>query len=146
MEGGDEEVVSGGDGGCLKEELGLRAAFFAGDEHLGDGGRFRKRQLAVHLARKVAAQRNQEEYAHAAAGQADKYGLHRMRIEVKDVERGQSEDGAGHHAAGGRADAGDDDIFKQAGAPLVDARQSDREDGDRDGGFHPLADLQSRIC
>jgi len=27
MEGGDEEVVSCGDAGCLKEQLGLRAAF-----------------------------------------------------------------------------------------------------------------------
>ncbi len=145
MEGGDEEVVNGGDGGGLQEQLGLRAALFSGDQHFGDGRGLRKGELAVHLAHEVAAQRNEEENAEAAAGQADEDGLHRMRIEVQGVERGKGEDGAGHHAARCAADADDDDIFKQAGAALEDARQADGQDRDGDGGFHSLADLERRV-
>ncbi len=99
MECGDKEVVNTGDGGCLQKQLGLRAALFAGHQHFGDGRRLGKGQLAVHLARKVAAQRNEEEHAQAAARQADEDGLHRVRIEMEDIERGKREDGAGHHAA-----------------------------------------------
>ena len=99
---------------ACKQQLGLRAALFAGDQHLGDGRGLGKGKLAVHLAHEVAAQRNQEEHAQAAAGEADEDGLHRVRIEMKDVERGQGEDGARHHAARAAADAGDDDIFKQS--------------------------------
>ena len=96
---GDEKVVNAGDGGCLKKQFGLRTALLAGHQHFGDGRRLGKRQLAMHLAHKVAAQRNEEENAQAAARQANEDGLHRMRIEVQDVERGKGEDGAGHHAA-----------------------------------------------
>jgi hypothetical protein len=71
----------------------------------------------VHLAHEVAPQRNQEEHAQAAARQADEDGLHRVRIEVQNVERRQREDGARHHRSGQPADAGDDDVFQQRGAP-----------------------------
>ena len=116
VKGGDEEVVDAGDGGGLQQQLGLRAALLAGDQHFGDGGGFGIGKHAVHVAHEVAAQRNEEENAEAAAGQADEDGLHRMRIELEDVERGKGEDGAGHHAAGGAADAGDDDVLQQGGA------------------------------
>ena len=60
MKGGDEEVVNAGDAGGLQQQLGLRAAVFAGDQHFGDGCGLRKGELAVHLAHEVAAQRNDE--------------------------------------------------------------------------------------
>ena len=103
MKCGNEEVVNAGDGGCLQKQLGLRAALLAGDQHFGDCRRFGKGHLAVHLAHEVAAQRNQEENTEAAARQADKDGLHRVRIEMEDVKRGNGEDRAGHHAAGSAA-------------------------------------------
>ena len=83
MKSGDKEVVNAGDGGCLQKQLGLRAALFAGDQHFSDGRRLGKGQLAVHLAHEVAAQRNHEEHAQAAARQADEDGLHRVRIEME---------------------------------------------------------------
>ena len=61
LEGGDEEVVDAGDRRRLQQELGLRAALLAGDQHLGDGGRLREGELAVRLAHEVAPQRDQEE-------------------------------------------------------------------------------------
>ena len=85
---------------ACEQEPGLRAALLAGDQHLGDRGRFGVRQLAVHLAHEVAPQRDQEEDAEAAAGEADEDGLHRMRIELQDVERRQGEDRARDHGAG----------------------------------------------
>ena len=116
MKGGDEEIVDAGDGRGLQQQLGLRAAFFAGDQHLGDGGGLGVGEHAVHVAHEVAAQRDEEEHAQAAAREADEDGLHGVGIELQDVERGQGEDGAGHDAAGHAADAGDDDVLKQAGA------------------------------
>ncbi len=86
-----------GDDGGLEQQPGLRAALLAGDEDFGDGRGLGKWELAVHFAHKVAPQRNEEEHAQAAAGQADEDGLHRMRIEVENVECRQGEDGAGHH-------------------------------------------------
>ena len=100
----------------------------------------------MHVAHEVAAQRNEEEDAEASAGEADEDGLHRMRIEIEDVERGKGEDGAGDHATRGAADAGDDDVLKQAGAAAVGAGQADGQDGDRDRRFHHLADLQAGVC
>ncbi len=145
MEGGDEEIVNGGDDGGLDQQLGLRAALLAGDQHLGDGGGFGKGQLAVLLAHEIAAQGNEEENAQAAAGQADEDGLHRMGVEVEDVERRHGEDGAGHHAAGGAAHAGDDHVLQHGGAAAVHARQPDGEDGDGNRRLHSLADLQGGV-
>ena len=99
MKRGDKEVVEPGNERCLQQQLGLRAALLAGDQHFGDGRGFRKGKLAVHLAHEVAPQRNDEKNAETAAGQTDEDGLDRMRIEVKDVERGKREDRAGHNAA-----------------------------------------------
>jgi len=65
--------------------------------------------------------------------------------EVKDVKRGQREDRACHNSRRCAADAGDDDILKQTGAALVDAGQPDGEDGDGNGGFHSLANLERGI-
>ena len=84
---GYEKVVNARDSGCLQQQLGLRTAFLSGNEHFGDGRRLRIRQQAVHLADEVPPQRNQEENTETAARQADEDGLHRMRIEVKDVQR-----------------------------------------------------------
>ena len=131
--------------GGLEQQLGLGAALFAGDQHLGDGRGFGKGQLAVLLAHEIAAQGNEEENAQAAARQADEDGLHRMGIEMEDVERRQGEDGAGHHAAGGAADAGDDHVLQHGGAAAVHARQPDGEDGDGNRRLHSLADLQAGV-
>ena len=99
MKCGDKEVVNPGDGGCLQKQLGLRAALLSGNQHFGDGRCLGKGQLAVHLTREVAAQRNEEEHAQAAAGQTDEDGFNRVRIEMEDIKRGNREDGAGDHAA-----------------------------------------------
>ena len=145
VEGGDQEIVDAGDGGGLQQQPGLRAALFAGDQHLGDGGGFGVRQLAVHVAHEVAAQRDQEQHAQAAAREADEDGLHRVRVELQNVERRQREDGARHHGAGQPADAGDDDVLEQAGAARIGARQADGQDRDGDGRLHHLPDLQARV-
>ncbi len=131
--------------GGLDQQLGLGAALFSGDQHLGDGRGFGKGQFAVLLVHEVAAQGNEEENAQAAAGQADEDGLHRMRIEVEDVERRNREDGAGDHAAGGAAHAGDDHVLQHGGAAAVHARQPDGEDGDGNRRLHSLADLQGGV-
>ena len=145
LEGRDEEVVDAGDGGRLQQQLGLRAALFARDQHLGDGRRFGIGKLAVHLAHEVAAQRDQEQHAQAAAGEADEDGLHGMRIELQDVERRQREDRARDHRPRNAADARDDDVFEHARAPPVDARQADGQNRDRDRRLHHLPDLQAGV-
>src|SRR5208337_1050943 len=145
MEGGDEEIVNGGDAGSLEQQLGLGAALLTGDQNLGDRRGFGKGKLAMHLADEIAAQRNEKQNAQAAAGQADEDGLHRMGIKVEDVERRHSEDGAGHHAAGGAAHAGDDHVLQHGGATAVHARQTDGEDGDGNRRLHSLANLQGGV-
>ena len=117
----------------------------AGDKNLGDGCGLGEWKLAVHLAHKIAPQRNDEEDAETSAGEADEDGFDGIGAEVKDVERGKREDCAGHHRGRCSADAGDDHIFKQAGAAPVDARQADGEDGDGNGCLHSLADLERGI-
>ena len=47
LEGGDEEVVDRRDR-RLQQQLRLRAALLAGDQHLGDRRRFRVGELPVH--------------------------------------------------------------------------------------------------
>ena len=145
VEGGGQKIVDAGNGGGLQQELGLRAALLAGYEDFGDGGGFGVGKDAVHVAHEIAAQRNEEEDAEAAAGHADEDGLHRVRIELQNVERRKGEDGARDHGPRQAADAGDDDVFEQGAAPRVDARQADGQDGNRDGGFHHLADFQSGV-
>ncbi len=143
---GYEEVVNARDSGCLQQQLGLRTAFLSGNEHFGDGCRLRIRQQAVHLADEVPSQRNEEENTETAARQTDEDGLHRVRIEVKNVKRWERENGAGNHAAGCAPDSRDDDVLKQARAAPVNPCQADGKDGDGDCGLHHLANLQSRIC
>ena len=94
VEGGGEKIVDAGNRGGLQQEFGLRAALLAGYEDLRDGGGFGVGKDAVHIAHEVAAQRNEEEDAEAAAGHADEDGLHRVRIEFQNVERRKGEDGA----------------------------------------------------
>ena len=129
----------------LDQQLGLRATLLTGNQYFGDGRSFGKRQLAVLLAHEIASQGNKEENAEAASCQADKDGLHRMRVEVKNVEGRHGEDGARHHAAGCAADAGDDHVLQHGGAAPVDARQADGEDGDGNRRLHSLADLQGGV-
>ncbi len=145
VKSGDEEIVKGGDAGGLQQHPGLRAAAFAGDENFSDGCGFRERELAVHLAHEEAAQRNDEEHAETSAGETDEDGFDGIRAEVKDVERGEGKDRARHHRGRRAADAGDDDILKQTGPALVHAGQPDGEDGDGNGGFHALADLERGV-
>ena len=49
-------------------------------------------------------------------------------------ERGEREDGARHNSAGRAADAGDDDVFEQARAARVEARQADGQNREGAGG------------
>ena len=145
VEGGDQKIVDARNRGGLQQQFRLRAALLAGDQDLGDGGGLGVGKDAVHVAHEVAAQRNQEEDAQAAAGHADEDGLHRVRIELQDVERGQREDGARDHRSRQPADAGDDHVFQQCAAPRIDAREADRQDGDRDRGLHHLPHLQPGV-
>ena len=78
----------------------------------------------MHFAHEEAAQRNDEEDAETSAGETDEDGLKGIGAEVKDVERGEGEDCARDDSGRCAADAGDDDILKQTGAALVDARPS----------------------
>ena len=97
------------------------------------------------LAHEVAAQGDEEEDAHGAAGDADEDGLPGVGVELEDVEGGQGEDRAGHHRAGVAADAGDDHVLQQRGAARVDPPQADGQDGDGDGRLHHLPDLEAGV-
>ena len=79
------------------------------------------------------------------AGEADEDGLHGVRVELQDVEGGQGEDGARRHRPRDAADPGHDHVLEQRRATAVDAREADREDRDRNGGFHHLAHLQAGV-
>src|SRR6266536_5927567 len=68
-----------------------------------------------------------------------------MRIEVEDVKRRKSEDGAGNHATCRATDSGHDYILEQTRSALVNAGQTDGEDGDGDCGFHYLTDFEAGI-
>ncbi len=145
VKGGDEEIVHRGDAGGLQQQLGLRAALLAGDQDFGDGGGFGERELAVLLGDEVAAQWDEEQQAETASREADEDALHRMRVEVQDVQRRQREHCARDDGGRGAADAGEDDVFQHGGAAAVEARQSNGEDGDGDCRLHALADLQRRV-
>ena len=145
LEGGHEEVVDAGERRGLEQELRLRAAALAGHEDFGDGGGLGIRELAVRLADEVAPQGNEEQDAQAAAREADEDRLRRVRLEAQRVERRQREDGAGDDGAGRAADPGEDHVLEQRRAAPVDARQADRQDGDRDRGLHHLPDLQPGV-
>ena len=145
VKGGDKKVVNAGDAGCLQQHPGLRAAAFARDENFRDGCGLREWELAVHFAHEEAPQRNDEEDAETSTGEADEDGLKWVGAEVKDVERGEGEDRARDHGGRCAADAGDDDIFQQCRPALVDSGQPDGEDGDGNGGFHALANLECGI-
>jgi hypothetical protein len=88
------------------------STLFASHQDFSDGGGFREGKLAVHLADKVAAQRDEEEYAEATSGEADEDRLHRVRIEVEDIERRQREDGSGDNRGGCSTNSRDDDVFE----------------------------------
>src|SRR5208337_948662 len=85
VESGDKEVVNPGNDGGLNQQPGWGTAFLASHEHFGDRRGFGEGELAVHFAHKVAPQRNEEENAKAAPGQADEDGLHRVRVEMENV-------------------------------------------------------------
>src|SRR5450756_316652 len=140
-----EEVVDRRDDRRLNEELRLRAALLARDEDFRDRRRLGERELAVHLPHEVPAQRDDEQNAEAATGEADEDRLHGMGVQAERIERRQREDRARHDRAGDTADARDDHVLEKARPPLVDAREADREDRDRDRGLHDLADLQARV-
>src|ERR1017187_315303 len=141
LECSDEEVVNACDPCCLKQELSLRAAFLSGDEHFSDGGCLWIGQLSMHFAHKVPAQGNQKENAETASSHADENGLHRMRIEIKDVKRWKSKNSAGNDATGCTTDSCDDDILKQARPAPGNACEANGKDGDGDRGLHDLTDL-----
>ncbi len=82
----------------------------------------------MHFANEVSSQRDEEENAEAAAGEADEDGLHGMRIQLEDIESWKSEDGAGNHAACGSADSCDDDIFEKSRSSPVDASEANGQD------------------
>ncbi len=130
---------------ACSSRLRLRSALLAGDQDFSDGRGLGIGEQAVHVAHEVTTQRDEEEDAETSAGEADEDGLHRVGIEIEDVEGGKGEDGARHHAASSAADAGDDDVLKQGGAATVGAREANGEDGDGDRRLHYLADFEAGV-
>ena len=147
LEGRDEEVVDAGDGGRLEEELGLRAALLARDEHLGD-----RRRLGVGELRRACRGRSSGAAGSGTArrgtppGEADEDRLPRVRVELQDVERGQGEDRARRRPTPETPPMPVMMTFSRiVERRAVDARQADRQDRDRDRRLHHLADLQARV-
>jgi len=99
----------------------------AGDQHLGDGGGFRVREHAVHVAHEVAAQRIRNRTP-AAARDTDADGLHGVRSEIEDVKC-RRVNTARPPPIRPRRRCGDDDVFEDSGPAPVDAREADGKDG-----------------
>ena len=62
-----QELVDAADGDAQDQGLGLLAAGLARDEDLGRGGRFGEGEPPVLLDAEIAAERDQEQHAQAAA-------------------------------------------------------------------------------
>jgi hypothetical protein len=67
------------DRGRFEQQFGLRTTFFACDQNFCDRGGFRVGKQAVHLAHKIAAQRDQEKYAQATTSETNENGFNRVR-------------------------------------------------------------------
>jgi hypothetical protein len=141
----NEQIVDTSDGGRLQQQLGLRSTLLAGDQHFGDGRGFRVREFAVHVAHEVASQWNQKKNTETAAGKADEDRLHRVRIQLQDVQRRNREDGSCNNRPRNPSDTRDDHILEQAGSPAVEAGQTNGQDRNRNGRFHHLSNLEARI-
>ena len=98
----------------------------------------------MHVAHEVTAQRDEEQDAEASAGETDEDGLHRVGIEIEDVEGGKGEDGPAN-ASSSASDAGDDDVLKQGRAATVGARKADGEDRVGIAALHDLADFEAGV-
>ncbi len=68
-----------------------------------------------------------------------------VALALQDVESGQGEDGTSHHTARASTDALDDDVLRKCVVFAGQSRQSDGDNGDWDGGFKHLPDLQAEV-
>ena len=71
--------------------------------------------------------------------------LPEVDLQAQDVDGGEGEDGAGHDDARTGADGLDDDVLAQAALLAEGGGEADGEDGDRDGRFEDLADLEAQV-
>ena len=129
-----EERVEAAEAEAEKDAAGQRAAFFAGDQHVGAGGAFGVRQRAVLLHNELAAQRNHEQHAEPAADQRQHEDARVLEIEAEKDQRRQREDDARGDGLAGVAGGLDDVVLKNRGA-AEGAQDADGEhrDGDRGG-------------
>ena len=54
LKGGHKQVINARNGRGLEQQLRLRSAFLAGDQHFRDGSRFGVGKQAVHVPHKIA--------------------------------------------------------------------------------------------
>lgn len=99
----------------------------------------------MHVAHEIKSQWDQEENAETPAGEANKDGLHGMRIQFQDVQRRNRKNRACHDRSGNSSNSSDDHVLLQAGPAPVQTRQTNGKNGNRNGRFHHLPDFQSRI-
>ncbi len=105
----------------------------------------------MHVLHKILAEGNQKENTQKAAQQRGEEDLPEVDLDLRifgleDVETGDGEDGAGDNDTRGGANGLDDDILSQCVLPAKGCRGTHGDDGDGNGGFEYLADLQARVC
>ena len=115
-----------------KDAAGERAAFFAGDEHVGAGSAFGIRQRAVLLHDELAAQGNHEQNAEPAADEGEHEDARVFEIEAEKDESRQREDDARGDGLPGVAGGLDDVVFEDGGAAKC-AQDADGKNRDGNG-------------
>ena len=131
--------------GAPDEDLGLGAGALARDEDLGRRHGLREREVPVFLDHEELAERDEEEDAEASAEERGEEDVPEADLHPEHVERGDGEDGPGDDGPRSRPDGLDDDVLEDGAPPGEDAGEPDREDGDRDGGLHPLPRLEGEV-
>ena len=143
--GGDDEVVESTDETSHEQGLGLAASLGTRHEHLGGGSGFGEGIFAVHILDEILAERYEEEDAEDTTQRRSDEYAQEVGLEVKHIDGGHHKDGSGYHSTRTGSDTLDDNILAHGVAALGGRRQTDGDDGDRDGGLEYLTDLQSQI-
>ena len=145
-ERGDGEVIQTADKACQRQRFGTLAAAFTAHQHLGRGRGFREGILAVHLAHEILAEGDEEEYAQHASEQAAEEHLHEAYVQPEDIDCRQGEDGSGHDYAAAGSYALDNHVLPQGVLLAQRSADAHRQDGNRDGRFEHLANLEAQVC
>ena len=149
-EGSHDEVVESANNTRYQQWLSLVAALGTTDQHLRRSRGLGEGILAVHVADKILAERNEKQNADDAAEERrDEYlherGTHLGILRLEYIDGRQGEDGTSNHGTRTGTDALDDDILAQRLRPLRGRRDTHRNDGYRDGCLEHLTHLQSQI-